>query len=92
MPFKKYDAHGQPLTVGDVVARSNRGRVELLVYKGESWGGKNSKGEFGRFLGDDGQITVKYNNVIFVFDPMSQRRAKSNQINILIREFYEGKK
>lgn len=98
MNFRKHDSIGQVLTPGDVCVRLvkdnrnfNKGALEFCVYKGDTWGGKGSKGEFGRFITPQGVRSLKYTSIVFAFDPMSKRRATSNQITELIREFYEGK-
>lgn len=87
----KKDAYGQVLKPGDVCARSNGNKVELVVYKGVSWGGNQSKGEFGRFITTSGSRSLKYTSVIFVFDPMGERRNKAPEVTQITREFYEGK-
>lgn len=89
--WHKKDAYGQVLHPGDVCARSVKDKVELIVYKGESWGGSESKGEFGRFITPQGQRSIKYTSVVLAFDPMSDRRSKAKQVTGLVREFYEGK-
>ena len=89
--WTKKDRYGQVLQPGDVCARTVNNKVELVVYKGDSWGGNNSKGEFGRFITPDGTRTIKYTSVVFVFDPMGERHAKAEQVTKLVREFYEGK-
>lgn len=87
---KKKDAYGQALHPGDVCARTYKGKVELIVYKGDTWGGNKSKGEYGRFITNSGNSSIKYTSVIFVFDPMGKRRSDSSIVNEMIREFYEG--
>ena len=87
----KVDRYGQQLTPGDVCARSINDKVELVIYKGVSWGGPKSKGEFGQFITKNGKTSIKLTNVAFVFDPMSYRRAKSEDITNIIRQYYEGK-
>lgn len=88
----KKDLLGQALHPGDVCARSLNDKVELVVYRGGSWGGANSKGEFGRFVTLNGQRTLKYTSVVFVFDPMSERRAKANEVLSITKKFYEERK
>lgn len=89
--WHKKDAHGQVIHPGDVCARSVKDKVELIVYKGESWGGSTSKGEFGRFITPNGTRSIKYTSVVLAFDPMGERRTKATQVKRLVREFYEGK-
>lgn len=89
--WKKRDAYGQVIHPGDICVRSINDKVELVIYKGESWGGKESKGEFGRFITPSGNRSLKYTGVVFAFDPMGERRNKSEQVTKLVREFYEGK-
>ena len=89
--WHKKDAYGQVLQPGDVCARAINNKVELVVYKGESWGGSKSKGEFGRFITPSGNRSIKHSSVVFAFDPMGERRAKAEQVTKLVREFYEGK-
>lgn len=93
----KKDSLGQDIFPGDVCIRQVKDKrkfnstIEFCVYKGDSWGGSESKGEFGRFITPSGTRSIKYTSVVFAFDPMSKRRATSNQITELVREFYEGK-
>ena len=88
---KKKDSYDQDLTPGDVCARNINDKVELVVYKGVSWGGSKSKGEFGRFITPGGVRSIKYTSVVFAFDPLSKRRAKTDEITRIIRQFYEEK-
>lgn len=88
----KKDAYGQVLTPGDVCARSINDKVELVVYREESWGGSKSKGEFGRFVTPNGTRTIKYTSVVFVFDPLSERRAKTDSVVAITRKYYEERK
>lgn len=88
----KLDKYGQELRPGDVCARSINDKVELVVYRGEVWGAKGSKGDFGRFISSDGSRTLKYTSVVFVFDPLSERRARTSEIVSLTRKYYEERK
>lgn len=94
--WKKKDAHGQALHPGDVCVRLKRSKtttstIEFCVYERESFGGKGSKGEFGRFITPDGKRSIKYSSVIFAFDPMGDRHSKAEQVKELVRQFYEEK-
>lgn len=89
MNWTKLDSLGQVLNPGDVCARSTKDKVELVIYKGSSWGGNKSKGEFGRFITPDGIRSIKYTSVVFVFDPLSERRTRTDIITGLTRKFYE---
>jgi len=89
---EKKDLLGQVLNPGDVCARSINDKVELVVYRGDSWGGNKSKGEFGRFVTPKGPRSLKYTSVIFVFDPLSKRRAKTSEIVRITKQFYEERK
>lgn len=89
--WSKRDAYGQVLHPGDVCARSIKGKIELVVYKGDSWGGKESKGEFGRFITPNGVRSAKYTSVVYVFDPIGKKHSKAQEVTKMVREFYEGK-
>lgn len=86
------DAYGQVIYPGDVCARSVRDKVELVIYREETWGGNKSKGEFGRFVTPRGARSLKYTSVVFVFDPMGKRRARTDSIVRITRKFYEERK
>lgn len=90
LSFKKYDAYGQELIPGDVCVRSVNDKVELIVYKGASKGGNQSKGTFGRFLTSKGTRSIKFSSVVSVFDPMGTRRSKPPEIDVLVRQYYES--
>lgn len=92
MPWLKYDKYGQELYPGDICVRDNRGKIELIIYRKESWGGKNSKGEWGNFETLDGATSVKFSSVVFVCDPMGTRKIDTPSSRELTRKFYEGKK
>lgn len=89
--WNKKDAYGQTLKPGDICARSVGGKPELIIYKGDSWGGNKSRGEFGRFITPDGPRSVKYTNVLFAFDPIGTRHTRAEQVTKIVREFYEEK-
>lgn len=83
------DGAGNVIHPGDVCVRNLRGSsCEYIVFVDSVWGGKNSKGEYGRFLNRNGFTSIKYRNVLLAFDPVSERRAKIG-INELVRNFYE---
>jgi len=93
MSFRdKKDSLGQTIYPGDICARSLKDKVELVVYRGESWGGSKSKGEFGRFVTPGGPRTLKYSSVVFVFDPLSKRRARTSEVIRITKQFYEERK
>lgn len=93
MSFRdKKDAYGQVLKPGDVCARSINDKVELVIYREETWGGNKSKGEFGRFVTPNGTRSLKYTSVVFVFDPMSERRAKTSDVIRITKQYYEERK
>ena len=85
--WNKKDRFGQVLTPGDLCVYDK----QFVIYKGDSWGGSKSKGEFGRFITPSGNRSIKHSSVIFAFDPMGERHAKAEQVTKLVREFYEGK-
>lgn len=91
--WSKRDKDGQILQEGDVCVRAitKKSGIEFCVYKGEAWGGNGSKGEFGRFITPGGVRSIKYTSVLFAFDPMGKRRANTDEVKQLIREFYEDK-
>ena len=92
MPFlDKKDKYDQVLKPGDVCAVVIKDKIQLVVYKEDSWGGKKSKGQYGRFISTTGTHTLKYTGVCFAFDPMGQRRSKAKTIQESIRTYYEGK-
>lgn len=88
LDFKKRDKYGQELNPGDIVAISRKDKVELLIYKEEVYGGKKNGGLRGRFQDLEGTTTVKYSNVVFVFDPMGKRKAGTPAVKELIRRHY----
>ena len=93
--FKKLDKKGQELNPGDVCVRLVRTgpysqNLEFIVYKGEVFGGKGSKGEFGRFITPSGQSSIKYSSVVFVFEPVGERRSESDEVQTVLRKYYEG--
>lgn len=89
--FDKHDKYGQVIKPGDVCAAVVQNKVHLVVYKGDSWGGKHSKGEFGVFITPQGQSSLKYKGVVFAYDPMGERRSMAREIQSGVREYYEGK-
>ena len=89
--WTKLDKYGYPIQAGDVCAISLNDDVQLAVYKSDSWGGPNSKGEYGRFITPTGVRTLKHSNVVFVFDPLGKRRSTAKLVQTMIQEFYEGK-
>jgi len=91
--FARYDSHGQEIRPGDVCIRATRSnnKLEYIVYKGTSWGGGKSKGEFGRFITNNGMVSIKFTSVLFSFDPMGERKPTESYINKLVRQFYEEK-
>lgn len=90
--WSKKDMYGQVITPGDVCAYSHKGKVELVVYSKESWGGPGRKGEFGQFQTPRGLSSIKYTSVVLAYDPMSSKRNKSKEVTKLIKKFYEGNK
>lgn len=88
--WKKRDKYGQELRPGDVCIRSIDDKPQFVVYKKEVFGGKGSKGEFGRFITEDGLRTIKFTSVVFAYDPMGERVVKHKKIDGLVRSFYEG--
>lgn len=83
------DGVGNTINPGDVCVRSTRsGKPEYCVFVGSVWGGKGSRGLYGRFVTPSGFTSIKYSNVLLAFDPMSERRAESG-IKELVRTFYE---
>lgn len=93
MSFKdKTDSLGQVIYPGDICARSINDKVELVIYREETWGGSKSKGEFGRFVTPRGTRSLKYTSVVFVFDPLSKRRARTSDVIRITKQFYEERK
>ena len=85
----KKDAEGNAISPGDVCIRARRHTgCEYCIYVDSVWGGKVSRGEFGRFLTSKGLTSIKYSNILLAFDPMSKRRPELG-VNELIRRFYE---
>ena len=95
MGLKKLDKKGQQLFPGDVCVRLGRAgpysqNLEFIVYKGEVFGGKGSKGEFGRFITSTGMTSIKYSSVVFAFDPVGDRRSEADEIKTVLKKYYEG--
>lgn len=88
----KRDGMGQLLHPGDVCARSLNDKVELVVYREDTWGGSKSKGEFGRFITPNGNRSLKFSSVVFVFDPLSDRRSRTDSVVSITKRFYEQRK
>jgi hypothetical protein len=86
MAFEKRDRTNQLLRPGDICIYKGM----LAVYLKPSWGGENSKGEYGQFITSLGKHSVRYSNVTFAFDPMGKRRNNSEEVKELCRKFYEG--
>ena len=89
--FDRHDTYGQIINPGDVCAAVVKNNIHLVVYKGDSWGGKHSKGDFGVFITPNGTSSLKYNNIVFAFDPMGKKRSMAREIQSGVREYYEGK-
>ncbi len=85
----KRDRYGTQLTPGDICVRAKDDKVEYIVYQKEVFGGKGSKGEFGRFRTSKGPVTIKYTSVVYVCDPMGERKYIPEEILDLTRSFYE---
>ena len=86
MNFDKKDSTGQVIRPGDICVWEG----ELVLYKSPSWGGSNSKGEYGQFITSTGKRSLKFTSVIFAFDPMGTRKNQSTAVKELCRKFYEG--
>jgi hypothetical protein len=95
LDFKKYDKYGQVLRPGNVCVRlvkdNLKSSIGFCIYKEEVRGSK-SKGTYGRFITPEGVRSIKYSNVIFVFDTISETRSKSNTVRELTKQYYEGKR
>lgn len=87
--WEKSDRYGQVIKPGDVCARSRNDKVELVIYKEEVFGGKGSKGEYGRFYSLSGPVTIKYSSVVFVCDPIHGKANQSEPVRELVRKYYE---
>ena len=96
----KRDKYGQELTPGCVCVRVRknawprtndepRQNLEFCVYKGVTRGSK-STGKFGRFITANGEVSIRHGGVVFVFEPSSERRAKTEEITKLVRSYYES--
>lgn len=86
MNFDKHDKTGQVIQPGDVCVWKG----ELVLYKAPSWGGNNSRGEYGKFITSSEERSLKFTSVIFAFDPMGARKNQSATVKELCRKFYEG--
>lgn len=86
--LKRYDKYGQEMRPGDVCARSNRDKVELVLYKGDAYG---KTGDYGRFITPQGVVSLKFTSVALAFDPMGKRRTQADEVKALVRQYYEGK-
>lgn len=86
--WAKSDVYDEKIFPGDICVYNN----QFIIYKGEAWGAKNSKGQFGRFITSDGVRSLKYTSVVFAFDPMGERRSTADVVRLLTRQFYEGEK
>lgn len=95
LDFNKYDKYGQLLTPGDICIRQTkdgpyRRNIEFVLYKGV---GKGSvTGEYGRFITTEGESSIKHSSVIFAFDPLSERRARTDEIKKITSKYYTGEK
>lgn len=89
----KHDSQGNIIKPGDLCVRCGRsGKPEFCIYVGDAWGGKSSNGDYGRFINADSSFSIKYSNVICVFDPIGDRRSEKG-FKEIVRKFYEqGKK
>ena len=88
LDFNRYDAYGQVLKPGDVcVAKTKDKGPRFCIYKHEVK--KSRRGEYGRFITEKGVTTIKFTNVVFVFDTLTDRRGKTEAVNELVRAFYE---
>lgn len=94
LDFNKYDKYGQKLRPGNVCVRivkiGHDRSIEFCIYK-EDVSGSKSKGTFGRFITPKGLRSLKYQGVIFVFDPISSDVATTPEVRTMVREYYEGK-
>lgn len=85
--FKKIDAYGTELTPGDVVAY----KKSYLVYKGPAPGGSKSVGAFGVFMWGSENISLLYTSVVFVYNPMSNKRPViGGALRTAIERLYKG--
>lgn len=86
--FNKHDSYGQVLKPGDVCVMHDKSKgLKFCVYKEEV---RNStKGEYGKFITAKGTVTLKFTSVVFVFDTLTDRRGKSEEVTKLVRGFYE---
>lgn len=88
--FNKYDALGQKLHPGDVcIRRFKHSGMEFCIYKGVTKGAR-ATGKFGVFITPQGKTSLKLANVVFVFNPFGNRRASTDDINKIIKNYYEG--
>lgn len=96
----KRDKYGQELTPGCVCVRVRknpwprtnnepRQNLEFCIYKGATRGNK-ATGQYGRFITAKGEVSIRHDGVVFVFEPSSERRAKTEEITKLVRSYYES--
>lgn len=90
LDFRKYDALGAEIKPGDICVRGTKSGIEPVIYRGETTANGKSTGKFGRFYTAKGKTSIRYSNVIFAFDPVGDRRNKSEEVQLLTRKFYEG--
>lgn len=96
LDFNKYDKYGQVISPGDICVRITKDgqysrNLEFCLYKGVTRGSK-ATGKFGRFITPKGESSIKHSNVVFAFDPMGKRRSQTDEVNEMVRKFYEGVK
>lgn len=86
--IKAKDKYNQEILPGDLCIYKG----EFLIYVKRSYGSKLiGKGEYGQFIAGDKRRSIKFRNVVFMFDPMGKRRNSSKIITELCRKFYESK-
>ncbi len=95
LDFNKYDKYNQKLNPGNVCVRLVKDKfttnIEFCIYKEEVRVSK-SKGTYGRFITPQGVRSIKYSNVIYVFDAISEGRSRAEEVKAITKQYYEGNK
>lgn len=86
--FNKHDAYGQVLKPGNVCVMNMKDKgLRYCVYK--DYVRNSRKGEYGKFITEEGHTTLKFTSVVFAFDPLTDRRAKNQTVSGLVKRYYE---
>lgn len=85
--WDKKDKYGQVIKPGDMCMVAGKDGIKFCLYKHEVK--RSTKGEYGRFITKSGVVTLKFTGVVFVFDPITDRRGRTEETTELTRRFYE---